>query len=382
MVRRLGVLGLGATLLAGTAAAQGTSASARSLAANQFGARAPSTGIARTAPGTPVLLRADQPDRNLLNPDPTTGDPSIVHGYAAGQNVGGMNLSGVARLSIAADGGGFTCTGALIGPYTLATAAHCVTDNATGQLVTTNTGVTARFYGPGGFVDWQSSLVRVSPYWQGFSNPNTLAGDDLALIHFNTPALPWMTQYGIYQGDPFFAQAMEVGYGTYGNGAQGLAGFDGRRRWGQNRVDLLTLDGILWRDFDNGTVQNDAWCWADLYAANSPLCDTGNRGAESALGPGDSGGPLFINGQLAGVASFATYFCDPSNQQQCAPAVPPLADADAPWGYGALNGHAWIPYNQEFVDMQLRSIPEPSTVLLVAGGLLGMAGVARRRRQG
>jgi hypothetical protein len=354
------------------------SALAATVAAAQGGS---ADVVLRTGARTTALLRGDQPDRDLLNPDPTTNDPSIAHGYAAGRDVGGVNLSGVARLTVATSLGGYVCTGALIGPYTIVTAAHCVTDDASGAMITTNTGVTARFYGPSGFVDLRSAFVRVAPTWHGFTNPRSVGGDDVALIHFGAPTLPWMTRYGIYQGSPIFESAIEVGYGTYGNGAQGLAGYDGRRRWGRNRVDLLTSDGILWGDFDDGSAQHDAWCWADLYTAGSPFCDTGFGGEESSLGPGDSGGPLFIDGQLAGVASFATYFCDPSVPDHCVPGEPPLGDGDVPWGYGSLSGHAWIPYNQRFIDAQLRSIPEPSTVALVGGGLLALGASARGRRR-
>ncbi len=339
----------------------------------------------------PRILRADQPNRDPAAPDPVTGDPSLVHGWAAGLNVDGIDLSGVARLRIPTSQGIFLCTGSLIGPHTLITAAHCVTDDATGAIIVDPGGLTARFYGPTsavgptGFVDYHSAFIQVLPTWHGFSDPSVIGGDDIAIVQLFEAAQPWMEQYDFFFDNPFFQPTTHVGYGVAGNGVQGEIVLDGRRRWGQNRVDLLTIDGVLFTDFDDGTHANDAWCWADDYTPGSPFCDTGRGAFESALGGGDSGGPLFIDGRIAGIASFFTFFCDPdvlAATGQCVPASPPVANPAVPDGFGSLNGFAWAPFNEDFIAEQLAigaRIPEPATVVLVAGGLALIAVVARRR---
>lgn len=338
----------------------------------------------QTGDKTPLLLRADQPNRPGPYPgsNGAPGDPSMASEYNAIRD--GINLNGVGILYTpdpANPGYAFACTASRIGYRTMITAAHCVTDQNTGQILTQNTDFYA--FGPGStngskaLVGMTSSSVVVRPEWQGFNN-STYLGHDVALVHFGFTLPSWMTTYGLFTPDPLFAPSTHVGIGGYGNGAQGDVGFDFNRRYGQNRVDYYFDDpnysdwNILYTDFDNGNPINDAFCYVNAF-----FCDLGRGATESGLAGGDSGGPLFVGTQIAGVASFGTYLC---SQTEC-PASPPLLDPNVDDGFGSLNGYAGVRGNEDFINGELSTIPEPGSVILLGTGLLVIGGFVGRRRK-
>jgi hypothetical protein len=342
----------------------------------------------RTAARRPLLLRSDTPMPGVPG---APADPAVIDAF--GTTVDGVAVDGVARLSIAVPGAsGYSCTGALIGPRTLLTSAHCVTDDLTGALVVAQDGVRARFVGPGDRpVDLQSTSVAVPASWRGFLDPDGDAGRDVALVGL-ADAPPWTAPYALFAGDPLFRDALFVGYGEFGSGATGPLGFDARRRWGLNRIDAVSDpyfgpgDAILWTDFDDGTTTGDAFCWAAGGADASgteadPSCDTGRGGAEFGIGAGDSGGPLFIDGRIAAIASFGTAFCgDPDCETY---ARPPLRGAVEGWG--SLSGFVSVAYNADWLAQQLEldAAPEPAASALVAVGLvvLGLFAPAHARHR-
>jgi len=154
---------------------------------------------------------------------------------------------------------------------------------------------------------------------------------------------------------------------------------------GNNRVDLTWTDPLfggffnaffgnadpygLVADFDNGLAANDAACQIGGAFSLTNFCNLGLGLSEVALGGGDSGGPLFINGRIAGVASYGLSF------------GPSFGDLDGSLNssFGEFNGWASTDYNDQFLGQFVT--PEPSSVVLVAAGLLAIVAGARRRRR-
>ncbi|MCM5704924.1 DUF4214 domain-containing protein [Larsenimonas salina] len=140
--------------------------------------------------------------------------------------------------------------------------------------------------------------------------------NDLALLWFGEAAPLSIPRYTLYRGSDELSQvATLVGYGITGTGEQGyVTGSGGVRTMVQNRLDT-TQDALdqMWgprapvgsqllSDFDNGTARYDSF---DRLLG---LTDTGLGRVEGLIAPGDSGGPAFLGGKIAGVASYTSQY--------------------------------------------------------------------------
>jgi len=256
----------------------------------------PRTNSARVDPKSIML----DPSMDLpVNMVVTTDDPA-THIVQTG-----TGYDGVAMLLM--DNGGL-CTGTLLsdGRHIL-TAAHCVTD----QFGTLNTSsVDVIFSTPSGQVTIVATRIIVHPAWDA----TAIGGGDLAILELETEAPATVERYDIYRGSDEIGKTFtKVGYGQSGQGPTGSTLPSGTKRSGQNIYEGLPqeLEGVLFApgaagantqlifDFDSGDAAND-------FFGTLGRPDLGLGAAESNSGPGDSGGPNFIDGLIAGITSWGT----------------------------------------------------------------------------
>ncbi|MBR4833814.1 MAG: trypsin-like serine protease [Thermoguttaceae bacterium] len=192
------------------------------------------------------------------------------------------------------------------------TAAHVVTGDDGTPIDPSETQILVTFHTANGTVSIPVAEVYVHETYDGETGG---AGVDLAILQLATAAPRELEGYELYTGSDEIGQTVTfVGYGTYGeaddaeNDAIGDRGI-GVKHQGQN---VYELDGsnfqdsenpnVLVYDFDDGTAAND-------YLGNYyGIYNRGLGDDEAITAPGDSGGPTFINGQIAGVCSWGTDF--------------------------------------------------------------------------
>ena len=226
------------------------------------------------------------------------------------------------------------------------TAAHCLTDDF-GNF--NATGATADFELPGGTETVGVSQFFVHPGWTG----DLLNGNDMAMLQLAAPAPPEAERFEIYRGEDEIGQVFEkAGYGQTGTGDVGSQpGSAGDKRDGINRFDALAdiFSGVFFApgsvnpgtqlnfDFDNGDAANDAF--GTFFGING----IGFGDDEINTAPGDSGGPSFLNGQVAGVTSYGFGFGG-------VPDVDPGTNSS----FGEISGEARVSFYQDWIDDILR----------------------------
>ncbi|MGD9947261.1 MAG: trypsin-like serine protease [Desulfobulbus sp.] len=185
--------------------------------------------------------------------------------------------------------------------------------------------------------------------------------NDLALVWLNHSAPVTAERYPLYRESDAIGKEMTlVGYGTPGIGANGTdesytgpplrlkakntfdaEGTDLSEHFG-TQLSWTPLPGTqLLADFDNGTNVNDAI--GKLLGVPHP----GLGISEGLISPGDSGGPAFIEAQLAGIASYTTSLSTGL--------VHPDIDSQLNSSFGEIAAWQNISSYQSWIDQSLRA---------------------------
>ena len=220
----------------------------------------------------------------------------VVGAFSVPAPMDNTNETGVVRLDITTASGNFLCTGTLLstGQHIL-TAAHCLT-NSSGQLNAMSVDVNFDVKeGPTARLNSQSYRVgnggiTIHPSWNGDGDDNF--GHDLAILKLSELAPLYAKRYELYRNTDEVGKTFDiVGYGRRGTGDNGdNIAPDGSRRQGRNRVDDVEYDP--WYNVGNAGPKGSVLVF-----------DFDEASTESFIGNGDSGGPMLIGGQVAGVSS-------------------------------------------------------------------------------
>lgn len=258
----------------------------------------------------------------------------------------GEGYDGTVRVAVA----GYFGTGVLLyDGRAVLTAAHLFDGIAAAA------GASVHFETTAGSQMIAASRVVPLPSYDGDGN------NDLALVWLSRAAPVQATRHELYRtGDEVGKAFSLVGYGMPGTGSAGeFTGYSGsplrQKAVNQFDADGGTLKaylgaGMSWTpaagtqlvaDFDDGTSAHDAL--GQLIGRN----DTGLGQAEGLIAPGDSGGPAFIDGRLAGVATYTARLTRGG--------ASPDVDGQANSSYGEIAAWQRVSAYQQWIDQSLRA---------------------------
>ena len=201
----------------------------------------------------------------------------------------GHGYDGVVQLK---EEGRPICTGSLLnsGRHVL-TAAHCVDNEQIDEVV---------FDLPSGLVSRSVESAVPHEHWDTETKLN-----DIAIISLLAEAPHEADRYDIWRTQGEVGKIFtKVGYGLIGHGDTGYVAETDTRYAGENRYEVGFTSQLAF-DFDNGTEAQNV---LGRLGEDSDLGLGPSREANPSHG--DSGGPSFVSGKIAGVTSGGRGFTD------------------------------------------------------------------------
>lgn len=292
--------------------------------------------------------------KNITPTTTTLPNPADSTSGSTPPNNGFVTLAGDPRYQAVGQIAG--ASGVLIAPTWVLTAGHVTAQVGGSFLLAGNTYSVVQTY--------------VHP---DFNNDGNLA-NDIQLVELATPVLnivpAVLNRSTIDLTTPTPFTGTIVGYGMTGTGVTGAIASGGTKHAVTNVVDGAFVGTgsdqnptILGTDFDN----------PDQAAYHTPLGSTVPTDLEGGVGPGDSGGGLFIDVPgtgtvLAGITSFDATFDDFTGN-------PTLG------AYGHVTGFTRVAAYTGFIDGIMNPVPEPASMALMGVGVAAVLAYARGRRR-
>jgi hypothetical protein len=340
--------------------------------------------FAAACSGAAVAAHASVLAGSVVVPVITAGAPPDSPAAHVDANTPASPFSGVVSINIRYDGKSFLCSGTLVGKRQVISAGHCVDTDGNGALVDLHkpgSDVRVVFNSNGSLnAIVNAASVSMEPDYQGFGHcPAGVSGfclnDDISVITLAQDAPASAKIYKVATnpvgtGTHIFM----AGYGTSGDGVNGYdvpASFSVKRN-GENYMDLFVGNDeagfggpkeVWYADFDgNG---KDSFC--QIYGVCTPVLPNDR---ESGIGPGDSGGPSFVNmyGELMLVANntFTGMFT-----------------GQTPGTFGTYFGGnmlgSYENYLQAATAGNISFVPEPGSFALLGLGAVLLAATRRRK---
>ncbi|MGV8899976.1 MAG: trypsin-like serine protease [Burkholderiaceae bacterium] len=219
-----------------------------------------------------------------------------------------------------------------------------------------STATTIQFDTTAGQQTISTSSVSVQPGYDDIQSNN-----DLALVWLSGSAPVAAECYSLYRDRDEIGQTLTmVGYGVPGTGQTGALDYYSGvplRQKASNQFDADAATPTSWlgatmnwtptansqliADFDNGSSAQDALG----RLINRPGAGLGV--IEGLISSGDSGGPAFIHGKIASIASYTTSLGSGS--------MYPDIDAANNCSFGEIAAWQQVSYYQQWIDQSLRA---------------------------
>ena len=212
------------------------------------------------------------------------------------------------------------------------------------------------------YFDTASGKKSIAGRYSVISSYDSSDGNnDLALVWLDENAPVAAERYTLYrESDEVSQNFTMVGYGAPGSGSYGVdEHYSGEHlrlmtynRFDADAAELKALLGstMAWSptnqtqllaDFDNGSSLRDA------LGSFLGQHDVGRGVLEGLIAPGDSGGPAFIDGKVAGVASYTSSLETLTSH--------PDSDDSTNSTFGEIAAWQRVSYYQQWIDQSMRA---------------------------